>query len=116
MIREATADEIAKYCPPTVGYETWGLVVDEGEITGHLFVSIQNGQAFGHNTKVWSDDATAAAKLWFTAEAKLVSLGYNKVTIHFDKDTDPRVKSAWIRRGATPIMEIYEVQLKCQHQ
>lgn len=112
MVREANENERNSICPATDGYVTSVFVYDkDGTIEGHLCLSVAFGQVFGHNTLVWSEDKTAATRLWSFARKWLKENGYNEVFIHFDDNTSEEIKEFWYRFGSTKIMEVYRLKM-----
>ena len=93
-IREATPEEAAAiFSDPN--YSTWIIVVDDDGIKGHLCLSSQNGQYFGHNTTF--ETPAQAIGLWRHAKRHLCELGVEEYFVHIEPETDERIKEFWSR-------------------
>jgi hypothetical protein len=107
-ITEATPEErqaIGLVEPEGLTCRAW-IAREDGEMVGHIAISINLGILFGHDTAYWGKDKTGAARLWIHARDAAHEMGFYKGTVHL-MDGDP-MKEFWIRRGFKKLCEVYE--------
>ena len=109
-IRDATPEEAARYWPTSDG--TLVVVADDGEkIVGHLCLSRNAENVFGHSAVNESDDKTVPLRLWRYAQARCKEWGFSEVWMHAEVGTPQRIVDFWLARGAVPVYTAFKLTL-----
>jgi hypothetical protein len=93
------------------GAEQWvGMAVKGEVVVGHICLTRSMGEVFGSNTRVFGDDPTVAARLWFAARKVCRGWGISHVNVHFT-GSDGHMLKFWEDRGFEPIFVVYRGEI-----